>query len=207
MTAIAAIHAARRQLGLDDDTARDLYARVTGKRSLREMSPAEQDRVVAELRRQGFTRASSGARKRLEGKYAAKLQALWIAAWNLGIVKNRDDKALIAFVERQTGLSHVRFLHHPGDAARAIEGLKGWMAREARVDWRVDAATPDWLRVPGAQIAVAQWQILVRAAAADPQGFRRAVAALAKPVDLMAEPDWRPVMNALGAQIRKVRRS
>ena len=216
MTAIAAIHAARRQLGLDDDTARDLYARVTGKRSLREMSPAEQDRVVAELRRQGFTRASSGARKRLEGKYAAKLQALWIAAWNLGIVKNRDDKALIAFVERQTGLSHVRFLHHPGDAARAIEGLKGWMAREAGVEW-----TPmrghAWLKHDAAKVALAQWRILHPGALIGicDTDFSEAVwAALGRPEWLKGETinaltirDWQQVNKAWGAEVRRRRRS
>jgi phage gp16-like protein len=77
MRVSAAIHAARKRLGLDDDTARDLYARVTGKRSLRDMS--EQQRVVEELRRQSFKPLSNGSRKTLDGRFAKKLQALWIA--------------------------------------------------------------------------------------------------------------------------------
>lgn len=206
MSAIAAIHVARKQLGLDDDTARDLYGRITGKRSLREMSPAEQERVVEELRRRGFTKASNGSRKQLEGRFAKKLQALWIAAFNLGVVRNRDDKALIAFVERQTGLSHVRFLRHPEDADKAIEALKAWMRREAGVDWSNDITTSDWLKPHGAKIAVAQWQILTRAAAVDPQGFRKFVMQQAKPLDQMTDRDWPAVMNALGEQIRKVKR-
>ena len=209
MTAHAAIYAARKQLGLDDDTARDLYARVTGKRSLGEMSPAEQDRVVQELRRQGFTRGSSGTRKRLEGRYATKLQALWIAGWNLGVFRDQDDNALIAFVERQTGLSHVRFLHDHGDALKAIEALKGWMTREGKVEWHQDNFLPDWMRLSGAKIAVAQWNILVAAGAASPSiaEFRKLVMALAKPVDQIAdERDWQPVMNALGERVRKVRK-
>ncbi len=208
MNALAAIHVARKQLGLDDDTARDLYARVTGKRSLRDMSPGEQDRVVQELRKQAFTRSSNSARKPLEGKFARKLQALWIAGWNLGVVRDRDDKALVSFVERQTGLSHVRFLHDAGDALKAIEALKGWMTRVAGVDWTVGVLVPDWLRAPGAQIAVAQWQILVAAEVepADIRGFRAFVADRAKPVDQMEDRDWVPIMNALGERVRKVKK-
>ncbi|HEV2501630.1 MAG TPA: regulatory protein GemA [Mesorhizobium sp.] len=205
MSATAAIHVAKKQLGLDDDAMRDVYHRVTGKRSLRDMSSAEQNDVVQELRRSGFKPASSGARKQLEGKFAKKLQALWIAAWNLGIVRERDDAALIAFVERQTGLSHVRFLHDAGDAVKAIEGLKGWMARQASVDWSITIITPDWMKVPGAQIAVAQWNILIAKSVEAPsfQTFRAFVAEVAKPVDQMDEGDWVPVMNALGDRVRQ----
>lgn len=204
MSATAAIHVARKQLGLDDDAMRDVYQRVTGKRSLREMSPAEQNSVVQELRRTGFKPASNGSRKPLEGKFAKKLQALWIAAWNLGIVRERDDHALIAFVSRQTGLTHVRFLHDAGDAMKAIEGLKGWMTREAGVDWST-TLTADWLKLSGAQIAVAQWNILIAKGveAADFRPFRAFVAEVAKPVDQMRELDWIPVMNALGDRVRE----
>lgn len=206
MSATAAIHVAKQQLGLDDDTLRDVYQRVTGKRSLRDMSQDEQNNVVHELRRSGFKPASTGARKGLAGKYAAKLQALWIAAWNLGIVKNKDDRALIAFVERQTGLSHVRFLRDADDAAKAIEALKGWMTREAGVDWSVTILTPYWQQLPGAQVALAQWQILFKAGVMAERGkdFRSVVMQLAKPLDQMQREDWPTVMNALGEQIRKV---
>ncbi|MBN9232748.1 MULTISPECIES: regulatory protein GemA [Phyllobacteriaceae] len=207
MSATAAIHVAKKQLGLDDDTIRDVYERVTGKRSLRDMSSVEQNNVVQELRRGGFKPASVGSRKRLEGKYAAKLQALWIAAWNLGIVTNNDDRALIAFVERQTGLSHVRFLHDAGDAAKAIEALKAWMTREAGVDWAVTFEAAHWQRLPGAQVALAQWQILFKAGPMRERGrdFRSIVAQLAKPLDQMVSEDWPVVMNALGKQIREVK--
>lgn len=208
MSALAAIHVARKQLGLDDDAARDLYAVVTGKRSLREMTAGEQERIVQELRRRGFKPAEKGVRKGLEGKYVPKLQALWIAAWNLGIVDNRSDEALMAFVKRQAQVDHVRFLHDPADAAKAIEGLKAWMTRAAGVDWSVGDHLPDWMRAPGAQIALAQWQKLVAAEVVRPgiMEFRKLVADLALPVDQMGERDWQPVMNALGARVRKVRR-
>lgn len=204
MSALAAIHVAKKQLGLDDDTARDLYARVTGKRSLRDMNAGEQDRVVQELRRQGFKPAEKG----LQGPFAKKLQALWIDGWNLGIVRDRRDSAMLAFIKRQTGIDHTRFLIAAEDAAKAIEALKAWLAREGKVSWQVNITTPAWLHLAGAQIAVAQWNVLVAAEVVRPNmtDFRKLVAELAKPVDQMTDRDWQPVMNHLGERVRKVRK-
>ena len=203
MSALAAIHVAKKQLGLDDDTYRALLMRETGKTSAGDMTEAERARVVEAFRRQGFRSALKGVRKALTGKYAGKLQALWIGAYNLGIVRNRDDAALIAFVKRQAGVDHVRFLHDPADGAKAIEALKGWMAREAGVDWSDGSHLPDWMRPAGARIALAQWRILARAGLVDGGELRKYVWDTAKPVDQMADQDWQPVMNALGVRIRK----
>lgn len=132
---IAAIHVAKKQLGLDEDTYRASLVQVTGKNSAAAMSEAERQKVLERFRQQGFKAASTGRRKPLEGRFAPKLQALWIAGWNLGLVRDRDDRALVAFVKRQTGIDHVRFLRHGQDAIKAIEALKGWLARAGGVDW------------------------------------------------------------------------
>ena len=132
---IAAMHVAKKQLGLDDDTYRAALVQVTGKSSSAAMSEPERQKVLEHFRQAGFKAASTGGRKRLDGKFAAKLQALWIAGWNLGLVRDRDDRALLAFVKRQTGIDHVRFLRHGADAMKAIEALKGWLERAGGVDW------------------------------------------------------------------------
>lgn len=201
MSAIPAIHSARRQLGLDEDAARDLYERETGKRSLRLMSSGEQGKVLDAMRQAGFKPVKKG----VEGPFAKKLQALWIDAWNLGIVRDRRDSALIAFVKRQARVEHTRFLIDGEDAAKAIDALKAWMTREAGVDWSVGLDRPAWLRLPGAKIAVAQWQILIKAGVepASIAPFRKLVAEHAKPVDLMQAKDWQPIMNLLGERVRK----
>ncbi|MES0164868.1 regulatory protein GemA [Mesorhizobium sp. M0027] len=201
MSTLSAIHVANKQLGLDEDTARDLYQRVTGKRSLREMNEREQLRIVEEQRRQGFKPAEKG----LQGPFAKKLQALWIAAWNLGIVRDRRDAAMLSFVKRQTGIEHTRFLLDAEDSAKAIDALKAWMTREAGVDWSQSVNTAEWLRSPGAKIALAQWHRLSVAKAVDPKGFRQFVWDMAKPLDQMTDRDWPTVMNRLGEQIRKER--
>jgi len=199
MNALSAIHVANKQLGLDEDTARDLYQRVTGKRSLRQMSDRELQLVVAAQRDAGFKPAEKG----LQGPFAKKLQALWIAAWNLGIVRDRRDAALLSFVKRQTGIEHTRFLLDGEDAARAVDALKAWMTREAGVDWREGNHLPAWLHASGAKIALAQWHRLTLAKAVDPNGFRKFVWDNAKPLDQMLERDWPAVMNKLGEMIRK----
>lgn len=138
MNQLAAIHIAKKQLGLDDETYRDVLVRVTGKASSKEMTDGERARVIAEMNRlgaSGFTAHRNTSRKRLDGRFAAKLQALWISGWHLGVIRDRSDAALLAFVKRQTGLEHTRFLHYPDDARKAVEALKGWLAREGGVDW------------------------------------------------------------------------
>ncbi len=130
MSALKAMHVAKRELGLDDDDYRVVLRRVTGKNSAKEMTTVEQHRCMAEFRRLGFA-----DKRGLDGPYAKKLQALWLSAWHLGIVRNRDDAALSAFVERQTGIPRVRWLRDGYSASRAIDGLKAWIAREAGVVW------------------------------------------------------------------------
>lgn len=201
MNSTAAIHVAKKQLGLDEDTYRDVLVRVTGKNSLRDMSEGERQSVVSELRDRGFKTAPKG----LEGPFAKKLQALWIGAWNLGIVRDKTDAAMLAFVKRQTNIDHTRFLLNAEDARKAVEALKSWMAREGGVDWTEGMHLPAWLRCAGAKIAVAQWNKLAQAGDMKPsiQSFREQVAeASGKAVDTMVEGDWRIVMNVLGARVR-----
>jgi len=131
MTTISAIHVARRDAGIDEDTARDLYQRETGVRSLREMSPGQQVRTLQALR--ALNRGPLA--HDLAGPYAGKLRALWISGYNLGVIRDRKDSAMLAFVRGQTGIEHTRFLRDAADARKAVEALKKWLSREAGVDW------------------------------------------------------------------------
>lgn len=211
MSTLAAIHVAKKQLGLDEDTYRATLVSITGKESTRAMSEAERQRVVEEFRRRGFTKAVKGPRTKLEGRFAKKLQALWIAGWNLGVVTDRDDAALIAFVRRQTGIDHVRFVQDAADADKAIEALKGWLSRDAGVNWTVDRFLPDWTQTNGARIAAAQWAILKMSRhplVAESELARWIMAGnlgdftAGGPTDA----EWVIIMNMLGEQVRKVRK-
>lgn len=209
MTSIAAIHVAKKQLGLDDDTYRAKLVRITGKLSAKDMTEVERQKVLTVFRNEGFTPAPAvrraDGRQKLTGKFAKKLQALWIAAWNLGIVRDRDDAALIAFVKRQTGIEHTRFLVYADDASRAIEALKSWIRREAGVSYG-NTNGHDWLSTDGAKVAWAQWKILTPGAGLMVRkGFDQEVCRLtgASLLQDVKSSGWQAVMNHFGEEIRK----
>jgi phage gp16-like protein len=53
---LAAIHVAKKQLGLDDDTYRTMLFTLTRKRSAGDLDHAERQAVIEHLRRRGFVR-------------------------------------------------------------------------------------------------------------------------------------------------------
>jgi phage gp16-like protein len=204
VTRLAMVHVARKQLDLDEDAYRAMLERVSGQRSAKDLTPGELDAVIAEMKRIGFEPSSKPRRGRLEGPYAGKLQALWIAGWNLGVVRDRSDAALTAFILRQTGIPTSRWLRYPEDARRVIEALKAWLAREAGVDWHpirsVEAAFND----PRYRIVNAQFARLVALGGAEGEELAsRTRQVTGKPsfTDYAAD-DWITLMNALGRAIR-----
>lgn len=144
---IAAIHTLAKTLGLDEDLRRAVIAaEAGGKRSCSELNFLEAGRVVERLKQEqsktarcafkGRSNASQARGARVvDGAYGPKLKALWLSAYNLGVVRERTDAALLAFCERQTGIAHPRWWRESAVAAKAIEALKAWMTREAGVVW------------------------------------------------------------------------
>lgn len=207
-SSIAAIHVAKKQLGFDDDTYRAKLRVITGKTSTKSMSETERQKVLTVLRSEGFkpVERRTNGRQKLTGPFAKKLQALWIAGYNLALIEMNDDAALLAFVKRQTGIDHTRFLHFPDDAAKAIEGLKRWLARDGGVDWAVYREEPPYLSVPGCRIARAQWKLLAGVS----NDFWDVVTDL---LDLdetdrdLTSNQWITVMNSFGTRIRVTKRA
>lgn len=163
---IATIHTLKARTGLDDESYRDFLQRETGRRSSKELTMPQARHVIDELRKlPGGDRSGSVAG--LDGPIGGKLRALWISGYNLGLVRDRSDAAMLKFLQHQTGVSHVRFLQTPRDSASAIEGLKAWFARDARVEWPADSED-----VIGAKRAVleAQWRRLFELGAVKHRG-------------------------------------
>lgn len=206
---LAVLHIAKKNLGLDDDTYRAKLTNITGKSSAKDMTEVERQKVLTVFRNEGFEPTSKPSKKLLQGKYAKKLQALWIAGYNLGVVRDRRDAALLAFVKRQTGIDHTRFLHYADDARAAVEALKGWLRREAGVMFG-NTNGYDWLAKDGAKIAWAQWKILHPSADfIARQGFDQRVSRLlgeqAIYLASVTASQWQIVMNDLGREIRKAK--
>jgi uncharacterized protein DUF1018 len=158
---ISAIHVLAGKAGFSEDLRRDFLERETGHRSTKLITIQQAGRVIEKLR------AAAGEGPRAEGAVgglttpvARKLRALWIAGWNLGLVGRRTDRAMLAFLERQTGVSHTRFLTEPGQATAAIEALKSWLARAGGVVW--PAAKDDAAALASRRAVIdAQWARLV----------------------------------------------
>lgn len=143
-----AIHAAKRAAGLTDEDYRALLQGKFGVASSRVLDNKGANLLLDELRtlggggKAGGQAVSAAARRRraqtATGKFAPILQALWIAGYNVGVVRSKDDAALIAFVQRQCKVDHTKFLTDQAQARRAIEALKSWLAREGGVEWTLD---------------------------------------------------------------------
>ena len=126
---IRAIKTAQRRQGLDDGAYRaalEGFGAASSKALTVVQANAFLDRLNGAVGRPASRRAT--------GPFAKKLQALWIAAWNLGAVRDPDDTALLTLVERQTGIPHTRFLRDATDAEKAIEAVKAMLVR-AGVRW------------------------------------------------------------------------
>jgi phage gp16-like protein len=126
---IIAVHAAARQLGLNEDARRDVYRRVTGKAgesgkdSLTQMTLPEIGKVLDAL---NIEARSHGQASRTT--WARKARALWITAYWCGIVDDRAESAMDAFITRQTGIARREWI--TGDkAVPVIEALKSMLGR------------------------------------------------------------------------------
>ena len=119
---VRAIHVLKAKAGLSEPDYRAALAGF-GAASSKELSRAEAGALIERLKGlSGADAAIRPASATVTGPYAGKLRALWISGFHLGVVRERDDRALIAFIERQTGLAHPRFLTDPASARRATPG-------------------------------------------------------------------------------------
>ncbi len=124
---VRAIQTARRRQGLDEPTYRAALGGF-GVVSCKDLTVVQANDFLDGLN--GGRRGDEGRSSlRATGRYAKILKALWLSAWNLGIIENGDDAALIAFARRQAKVDHTRFLVDQADAALVIEGIKAMLVR------------------------------------------------------------------------------
>ncbi len=118
---LAQIHIAKKQLGLDDDTYRDVLERVTGARSAKGLSGKSKDALIGEFKRMGWKGGSD--RKKSGKRYVRLIFALWGELKREGIWENKDVSSLRAFVQKMTGVSDPEWLNFE-QANVVIEALK-----------------------------------------------------------------------------------
>lgn len=130
-----AVHAACRSNGIDEDARRAIQSDLFGKGSLSDMTTAEIARLLNHLNRNRphSSRGGPAANR----THIGKVRALWWSLYWLGEVNDHEDRAISAFVKRQTGVNALRWLDHRS-APSVIEALKGW-AERAGVTWPTPA--------------------------------------------------------------------
>jgi len=144
---LAKVHLGAKELGLDEDTRRDLLERLTDRRSSADCTDAQLDLVLAEFKRMGWTpkpasAATATARRPTSGPrpadtpMALKARAMWKSLWNLGVIRNSSERALEAFAERQLHVAKLQWADQ-SQGYRLIEALKAIGAREG---WAPDLA-------------------------------------------------------------------
>ena len=141
----AAIHVIRSQLEkrglLDEYSYRALLLNLVGKSSCKDMNPVQQAKVRAHfdrlaeqhgLRNAGtHNRAAKSVQQRTQASpLERKFWALWGALGRAGKLENPSQQAANAWVDRQLGVSAVRFCTS-AQLVTLIESLKLWQGRQS----------------------------------------------------------------------------
>jgi phage gp16-like protein len=127
---IAHIHAAAKELALDDDTRRDLMERETGKRSASAMNDGELGKVIGalgELKKGASGDARSKAFVPHQDPQVRKVFAMWTGLKAKGLVTAAKPHG---FAKRMAGVDRVEWAN-PEQLRQIIEGLKAIEARKA----------------------------------------------------------------------------
>ncbi len=95
---LATIHTLKGKAGLDDETYRDLLEREAGVRSAKDLNMTAAGRVIDRLRAAAGDAGPNGAVAGLDSPVGRKLRALWIAGYDLGVVRDRTDRAMLSFL-------------------------------------------------------------------------------------------------------------
>lgn len=129
---LAQIHIAKSQLGMEEDTYRNLLWTIGRVRSSKDLDWAGRKRVLDHMRACGWQPARKRGptgRALADDAQSRKIRAMWLALADAGVVRNRSEKALLAYVKRQTGIEALEWLKmHEAD--KVIEALKRWAKRE-----------------------------------------------------------------------------
>jgi len=119
---LAAIHIARVQLGLDEDTYRDVLWTVACVHSAADLDADGRGKVLAHFRSRGFSQ------RRKSNPMVGKIRALWAELSDIGAVKSTSTKAINSYIKRITHVDRIEWIDKR-QASLVIETLKSWIER------------------------------------------------------------------------------
>lgn len=118
---LAKIHIAKKELGLDDATYRDILRDRYHLESAADLTPRQAADLIAYFRQKGWRPLSFGQR--------GLIHVLWHQLLAAGAIHHGDNRALDGFIAHHTGRSDLRHLT-AHEASHVIEMLKKWLERE-----------------------------------------------------------------------------
>lgn len=129
---LAQIHIAKKQLGLDEDTYRQMLWTIGRVESSADLDFAGRCRVLEHLKSRGWkprppTKAKS-ERKLADEPQHKKIRAMWLELHAQGAVFDPSEKAIQRFCKNQVKVDRLEWLT-VNQAIQLIETLKSWMAR------------------------------------------------------------------------------
>lgn len=128
---LAAIHVAKKALGWDEDTYRDVMAEVCGERSAGDLDEAGRRKFLAHLQacqRRASGKADKVSQRRPWSPRHMRLWSIWQKLADAGRVQHRDRKGLNGWVKAQAGLDDVSWATQE-QLDLLIERAKAWLNR------------------------------------------------------------------------------
>jgi len=124
---IQLIHVGKANMGLTDDDYRAVLEGVTGKQSCKDMTERQLVAVLRFMRRNGFEQLPNRVKPEERGR-ATLEQLEYIKGMWAVCARNKNDAALLAFVDRIAGVKALRFLD-VNAAQKVILALRDMMAK------------------------------------------------------------------------------
>lgn len=128
---LAAIHVAKKNLGWDDDTYRDILWTVCHVRSSADLDFAGRRRFLAHLaacQAKGAPKAQPAREKTPWSPQQRLVWACWQRLADAKLVEHRDRHAVEAWIKRQTGVDRLAWLNGP-QLDLVLSSLKQWLKR------------------------------------------------------------------------------
>ncbi|KZL19046.1 regulatory protein GemA [Pseudovibrio sp. Ad37] len=197
------LYAAKKAANLDDETLHDCLEASIGRRSAKGLTMIECNKALGYMEAKGHGVKAQGSTQ-ISGPFGGKAVALWLSAWNLGIIQDKTDKALLSWVKRQTKIEHINWVDGE-DGSKVIDALKGWIKRDAGVDWSTDKKLPSVYNRPEFKVFCAQVALLKqRDVIPAHHKFGLITHSIVGKGDVqqLNGQDWIKLMNALGAKVR-----
>jgi hypothetical protein len=142
---IRTIQVGCKHLGIDQDTRRELQLQLVGKPSLSDMTDAERQKVLAELRARGFKPTARRGHKPAPRSDLRLIHVLWAKLGEAGELENPTRKGLNTFIRRRFGETwqsvprDVDDLREFAQIDAVLQALMAW-GRRAGIDF-------DWARI------------------------------------------------------------